>query len=67
MAGQSGGAERAALLHQALGEVVHAVVGLFALLRLAGHLPVPGLNALLLHGERSVDLGDGHMGLMHQG
>lgn len=56
MAGQGGRAEGAALVHQALGEVVHVVVGLFALLGLAGHLPVPGLDALLLHGQRSVDL-----------
>lgn len=49
-------AEGAALLHQALGEVIHAVLGLFALLGLAGHLPVPGLDALFLHGERSVDI-----------
>ena len=56
MAGKSRRAERAALLHQALGEVVHAVLGLFALLGLARHLPVPGLDAFLLHGQRSVDL-----------
>lgn len=31
-------------------------MGLFALLGLAGHLPVPGLDALFLHGEWSVDL-----------
>lgn len=56
MAGQGGRAEGAALVHQALREVVHAVLGLFALLGLAGHLPVPGLDAFLLHGQRSVDL-----------
>lgn len=56
VAGQGGRAEGAALVHQALGEVVHVVLGLFALLGLAGHLPVPGLDALLLHGQRSVDL-----------
>lgn len=56
VAGQGGRAEGAALVHQALGEVVHAVLGLFALLGLAGHLPVPGLDAFLLHGQRSVDL-----------
>lgn len=31
-------------------------MSLFALLRLAGHLPVPGLDAFLLHGQRSVDI-----------
>lgn len=56
MAGQGGRAEGAALVHQALGEVVHAVLGLFALLGLVGHLPVPGLDAFLFHGQRSVDL-----------
>lgn len=56
VAGQGGRAEGAALVHQAFGEVVHAVLGLFALLGLAGHLPVPGLDALLLHGQRSVNL-----------
>lgn len=56
VAGQGGRAERAALVHQALGEVVHVVLGLFALLGLTGHLPVPGLDAFLLHGQRSVDL-----------
>ena len=56
VAGQGGRAEGAALVHQALGEVVHAVLGLFALLGLAGHLPVPGLDAFLLHGQRSVNL-----------
>lgn len=56
VAGQGGGAEGAALVHQAFGEVVHAVLRLFALLGLAGHLPVPGLDAFLLHGQRSVDL-----------
>lgn len=56
VAGEGGRAEGAALVHQALGEVVHAVLGLFALLGLAGHLPVPGLDAFLLHGQRSVDL-----------
>lgn len=56
VAGQGGRAEGAALVHQALGEVVHAVLGLFALLGLTRHLPVPGLDAFLLHGQRSVDL-----------
>ena len=56
VAGQGGRAEGAALVHQALREVVHGVLGLFALLGLAGHLPVPGLDAFLLHGQRSVDL-----------
>ncbi len=56
VAGQGGRAEGAALVHQALGEVVHAVLRLFALLGLAGHLPVPGLDAFLLHGQRSVNL-----------
>lgn len=56
MAGQGGRAKGAALVHQTLGEVVHAVLGLFALLGLVGHLPVPSLDAFLLHGQRSVDL-----------
>lgn len=56
VAGEGGRAEGAALVHQALGEVIHAVLGLFALLGLAGHLPVPGLDAFLLHGQRSVDI-----------
>lgn len=56
VAGQRGRAEGAALVHQALGEVVHGVLGLFALLGLTGHLPVPGLDAFLLHGQRSVDI-----------
>lgn len=56
VAGQGGRAKRAALVHQALGEVVHVVLGLFALLGLTRHLPVPGLDAFLLHGQRSVDL-----------
>lgn len=56
VAGQGGRAEGAALVHQALGEVFHAVLRLFALLGLAGHLPVPGLDAFLLHGQRSVNL-----------
>lgn len=53
---QSGRAERTVLFHQAFGEIIHAVMALFALLGLAGHLPVPGLDALFLHGEWSVDL-----------
>lgn len=57
VAGQGGRAEGAALVHQALGEVVHAVLGLFALLGLVGHLAVAGLDSFLLHGQRSVDLG----------
>lgn len=57
MTREGGRAERTALLHQALGEVVHAVLRLFALLGLAGHLPVAGLDAFLLHREWSVDLG----------
>ncbi len=52
---QSGRAERTVLFHQAFGEIIH-VMGLFALLGLAGHLPVSGLDALFLHGEWSVDL-----------
>lgn len=56
VAGEGGRAEGAALVHQALGEVVHAVLGLFALLGLVGHLPVPSLDAFLFHGQRSVDL-----------
>lgn len=53
---QGGWAEGTVLFHQAFGEILHAVMGLFALLGFAGHLPVPGLDALLLHGERSVDI-----------
>lgn len=56
MTREGGRAEGTALLHQALGEVVHAVLRLFALLGLAGHLPVAGLDAFLLHCEWSVDL-----------
>lgn len=58
VARQGGRAKRAAFVHQALGEVVHAVLGLFALLGFVGHLPVPGLDAFFLHGQRSVNLGD---------
>lgn len=53
---ESGRAEGTVLFHQAFGEIVHAIMGLFALLGFAGHLPVPGLDALFLHGERSVDI-----------
>lgn len=53
---QGGWAEGTVLFHQAFGEILHAVMGLFALLGLAGHLPVSGLDALLLHGKWSVDL-----------
>lgn len=56
MAGQRRRAEGGALVHQTLGEVVHGVVGLFALFGLAGHLPVSGLDSFLLHRQRSVDL-----------
>lgn len=56
MTRESGWAERTALLHQTLGEVVHAVLRLFAFLGLAGHLPVAGLDAFLLHSEWSIDL-----------
>lgn len=56
MAGEGSRAERTALVHQAFGEVVHAVLRLFALLGLTGHLPVAGLDSFLLHGQRSVDI-----------
>lgn len=73
VAGQGGRTKGAALVHQALGEVIHVVLGLFALLGLAGHLPVPGLDAFLLHGQRSVDLlskgdrKDGRLVFRHSG
>lgn len=53
---EGGRAEGTVLIHQTFREVIHAIVGLFALLGLAGHLPVPGLDPLFLHGEWSVDL-----------
>lgn len=57
MAREGGRAERAALVHQALGEVVQAVARrLLALLGLAGHLAVARLDAFFLHGQGSVDL-----------
>lgn len=51
VAGQPHGAEGAAF-----GRMLHAVVGLPAILRLAGHLSVPGLDSLLLHGQGAVNV-----------
>lgn len=51
VSGQGGGVEGAAL-----GEVLQRVVDLFALFGLAGHFPVPRLDAFLLHRQGSVNL-----------
>lgn len=40
----------------ALGELVEAIPDPFAPLGLAGHLAVPRLNALFLHGQGPVNL-----------
>ena len=48
--------ERGALVLHALGELVVAVTHPLAALGLAGHLAVACLDALLLHGQRSVHL-----------
>lgn len=67
VSGEGRGAEGAAFLHQTFGELVHAVLGLFAFLRLAGHLTVAGLDAFLLHGQRSVNLQRKDSGIVGQG
>lgn len=54
---QGSGTERGRLLLHTLGKLLKAFSPFLALLRLAGHLPVPGLDPFLLHGQWSVNLG----------
>ena len=54
---QGGGAEWGGLVLHTPGQLLEALGPLLALLGLAGHLPVPGLDAFLLHGQRPVHLG----------
>lgn len=56
VSGQGGGAEGRALVVQAFGELLVGVAAALVLFGLVGHLAVPRLDALLLHGQRSVHL-----------
>lgn len=57
MSGQGSCAEGGGLLLHTLGELLEALSPLLVLLGLVGHLPVPSLDPLLLHGEWPVHLG----------
>lgn len=63
---QGGGAEGGGLVLHTPGQLLEALGPLLALLGLAGHLPVPGLDAFLLHGQRPVHLA-GHAELSEAG
>lgn len=53
---QGGRTEWGRLLLHALGQLLKALSPFLALLRLAGHLPVPGLDPFLLHGQWPVNI-----------
>ena len=57
VSGQGSRAEGGRLLLHALGQLLKALGPLLVLLGLVGHLPVPSLDAFLLHGQRPVHLG----------